>query len=163
VYYITGKAATLIASSLLHTYSSSPLHPQQWEVEARQFYETSLARAQFEAKYIAEGVYASFPGWVLDSPDIVSPAICRHNYLSKDPEYANVNGVIYLMVLVPCVLIIVLSCPWDDMLLWKWLLGQERAGRWADQAVSGLEVLGWVVRRVVGRGWIALMMVWNRV
>jgi hypothetical protein len=156
IYQTTSQAEALNASSLLYTYTSSPLYPKQWEVEARQFFETSLARAQFTASYVAQGTYSTFPGWVKTLPNIISPKICHHNYLSNDPNFANINGIIYLMVLVPCLFIIVLSCPWDETLLWEWLLGQDRAGRWAEWAVSRTQALGRAMGILVERSWKGL-------
>jgi hypothetical protein len=136
------QATALNASSLQNSDVSLPVHPHQWEIEARQMFETALARAQFEARYMSLGTYADFEGWTKTSPNIVSPAICRHNYLSNQPGYANVNGTIYLMILIPCLIIIVLSCPCSDVLLWEWLLGRQRAGRWADALVSFCQAVG---------------------
>ena len=156
IYQTISHAEALNTSSLLYTYTSSPLYPKQWEVEARQFFETSLARAQFETSYMAQGTYAAFPGWVMTSPNIISPKICHHIYLSNDPNFSNINGVIYLMVLVPCILVIVLSCPLDEKLLWEWLLGPDRAGRWAESAVMSSQALGKAMQILAVRSWKGL-------
>ena len=151
------QGAALNASSLLSTHASLPLHPKQWEVEARQLFEISLARAQFEPSYMARGTYASYPGWTMTSPDIVSPKLCQHAYITNDPDFSNINGTVYLMILIPCLVVIVLSCPWNDGLLWESLLGQERAERLSHRASSRARASGALLIKFLGWGWDRLV------
>ena len=91
---------------------------------------------------MADGTYASYPGYTKTSVDIVSPKICHHAYLTNNPEFSSINGIIYYMIQIPCLVIIVLSCPCDEVLLWEWLLGEDRAQRWTKRALSATHALG---------------------
>jgi hypothetical protein len=149
--------AALNASSLLSTALSLPLQPKQWEVEVRQMFETSLARAQFEASYLAHGTYASYPGWHKPwAGENISQKMCDHVYLANDPNFSNINGTAYLIILIPCLIVIVLSCPCDQMLLWEWVLGEERARRWAKGAIFLLQTLTRVLNAAVPWVWYGL-------
>lgn len=84
------------------------LEPDQWKIEARQLFEASLARAQFETRNMALGLYAGLPNYIRSN---MSREICRETYLVDAPGYTNVFAAPWLMVFLSSLLITVASFP----------------------------------------------------
>ena len=74
--------------TLVRGWESLPLAKEQWKVEARQLFETSLARIQIDARNIAQGTAASYPG--LQKLD-ADPAVCDDTFLFLSQGWQNVN------------------------------------------------------------------------
>jgi len=113
----------LNASSRISGFTSLPLAREQWKVEARRMFAASLARAQFQARDIARGVYAEYPGYQKMDTD---PAMCQRTYIFRAEGWSNVMAVWYLSLLIPSVIILVGALPavWNDekeMQIWEYL------------------------------------------
>lgn len=76
----------LAAQKLVHGLESLPIAREQWKVEVKQLFETSLARIQIDARNIAQGTAASFPGLQKVEAD---SAICRENFPIHEPRMAE--------------------------------------------------------------------------
>jgi hypothetical protein len=102
-------AAALNASSLTPPNGFFGLIAEdQWKIEARQLFEASLARAQFETRNMALGLYAGFPNYVKSN---MSEEICRETYLVDAPGYTNVYAAPWLAIFVISLIIIVATFP----------------------------------------------------
>lgn len=109
----------LAAQKLVHGWESLPLAKEQWKVEAKQLFETSLARIQIDAWNIAQGTAASYPG--LQRLEVES-AVCDGTFLFMSQGWQNVNvtGSIWIGVL--AVIFVVLAMPlYDGRLFVQWL------------------------------------------
>ena len=104
-------AAGLNATSRISMSTSLPLAREQWKVEATQLFETSLARASFEARNIALGLYAKYPGYVRQN---VSRAMCDRTYVYQTPGWSSINGMWYLIILIPSTLVILAAFPVNE-------------------------------------------------
>lgn len=113
----------LAAQKLVRGWESLPLAKEQWKVEARQLFETSLARIQVDARNIAQGTAASYPG--LQKLD-ADPAICDDTFLFMSQGWQNVNVTGSIWILVLSFVFVVLALPLndpDDRLFVQWLGG----------------------------------------
>lgn len=113
----------LAAQKLVRGWQSLPLAKEQWKVEAQQLFETSLTRIQIDARNIAQGTAASYPG--LRKLE-VEPAVCDGTFLfvSRGWQNVNVTGSFWIGVL--SIIFMVLAFPLndpDDRLLVQWLWG----------------------------------------
>jgi len=103
--------SALNASDRLSGFTSLPLATEQWKVEAERLFETSLARTQIDARNIARGVMASYPGYVKSNN--TAPEMCKNTYLFISQGWTNVNLAWSLLILIPSCLIILLAIPTD--------------------------------------------------
>ncbi|MCJ1415593.1 hypothetical protein MMC32_001925 [Xylographa parallela] len=98
-------------------YLSLPLAEEQWKAEAKQLFETSLARIQLNVKAIARGELAKYPGLAkvgaLTMTDGDPVDICDGTYLFNGNGYTNINFVPWLLVLVFCCMVIVFAVPFN--------------------------------------------------
>ena len=100
--------AGLNATSRISMSTSLPLAKEQWKVEVTRLFETSLARASFEARNVALGLYAKYPGYVRQNVD---RAMCDRTYVYQAPGWSSINGMWYLILLFPSTIVIVLAFP----------------------------------------------------
>jgi len=109
----------LAAQKLVRGWESLPLAKEQWKVEAKQLFETSLARIQIDARNIAQGTAASYPG--LQKLD-VDPAVCDDTFLFMSQGWQNVNVTGSIWIGVFAFIFVVLAIPfYDGRLLVQWL------------------------------------------
>ena len=142
-------ANALDATERIVSFTSLPLAPEQWKVEAIRLFETSLARNQIDARNIARGVLADVPGYIRVS---TPPEMCQDTYLFISQGWTNVSKTLYLIILVPSVVILVLAIPISrDRMLPEWFLGH-----WA----MFLAAVAVYVAIIVGSG---LKKAWNKV
>jgi hypothetical protein len=129
----------LNASDLISGFISLPLETEQWKVEATRIFETSLARTQIDARNIARGVMAHYKGYIRMND---TPAQMCQVYLFRAQGLVNVNIVVSLMVLVPCVLTVVLAFPTfgEDILLETIL--RDSARPFGYYAICGILKIG---------------------
>ena len=114
----------LDASERLSGFTSLPLSPEQWKVEAKKLFETSLARAQIDARNIARGVMAEYPGYV--KANNTPPEMCQGTYLFISQGWTNVNSVISMLIVIPSVTFVILAFPSfteDEIVLEQLLCG----------------------------------------
>ena len=110
----------LAAQKLVRGWESLPLAKEQWRVEAKQLFETSLARIQIDARNIAQGTGASYPG--LQKLE-VEPAVCDNTFqfMSQGWQNVNVTGSIWIVVLAFIFVVLAIPLPDDDRLFVQWL------------------------------------------
>jgi hypothetical protein len=98
-------------------YLSLPLAEEQWKVEAKQLFETSLARIQLNVKAIARGELAKYPGLAKVGALIMTEGdpvdICDRTHLFNGNGYTNINFVPWLLVLVFSCMVIVFAVPFN--------------------------------------------------
>jgi hypothetical protein len=129
------------------------LTPGQWKIEARQLFEASLARAQFETRNMALGLYAGIPSYIKSN---ISSEICHEMYLVNAPGYTNIFAAPWLGIFVVSLLIIVATFPTgtreDEKLLFE-RLPEPILQHLADLCVvlvhATTKVLEWVLRSMV--------------
>jgi hypothetical protein len=81
--------AALNANSKLYVYQSEPLAAEQWKVEAKQLFATSLVRIQIDLRDNMRGAAANEPGFVDLLPDEWR-GVCEL-YKSKTPGWMNIS------------------------------------------------------------------------
>jgi len=114
-------SGALDAQARVSGFVSLPLAPQQWKVEVIHFFETSLARMQIDARNIARGVPASYPGYVKRSK--LPPQMCEGTYLFVSQGYTNVNQTVSLIILILGVVIVICAVPvTNDRMLFELVL-----------------------------------------
>ena len=99
----------LVAQKLVRGWQSLPVAPEHWKVEAKQLFETSLARIQIDARNIAQGTAASYPG--LQKVEAVDPAICENTFIFISQGWQNVNVAGSISILVFYFVGVVLAIP----------------------------------------------------
>jgi hypothetical protein len=102
------RADTLIDRNLKQ---SRPLDPEQWKLEVRQIFETSLLRSQLEALNIANGVGAHESGYhdLYDGTPVKS-SICGTDMVKvKAPSHKSVSVRGVVLILAACLIIFILS------------------------------------------------------
>ena len=87
--------SALLAQQNISHYTSLPLASNQWELEARQFFATSLARIQYNARGIASGEDHERSGYVDNTPDEAKGRLCGL-YKFKTPNHTNISLVGFL-------------------------------------------------------------------
>ncbi|RDW56464.1 hypothetical protein BP6252_14147 [Coleophoma cylindrospora] len=127
--------------------------PDQWKIEARQLFEASLARAQFETRNMALGLYAGLPNYVKSN---MSPEICREAYLVNAPGYTNIFAAPWVAIFVICSLIVVATFPTgtreDEKLLFERLpdsMVQPLANLCVVIVHATTNALDWILRSTV--------------
>ena len=100
--------SALDATARITDLTSLPLHPEQWKVEVTLLFETLLARTAFNARAIARGTSANHPNYTRQN---VTRDMCDRTYLFDAPGWKNVNGMWYLVILIPCSLIVIAAIP----------------------------------------------------
>jgi len=90
---------------------SLPLAKEQWKAEAQQLFETSLARIQIDARNIAQGTAASYPGLQKLEAD---PAVCYQTFLFLSQGWQNVNVTGSIWIVVLAIVFVVLAIPLTD-------------------------------------------------
>ena len=80
----------LLAQERISHSRSQPLSDDHWEAEAKQLFETSLARAQFDAWGIAVGENREQPGYIEVTPDEGKGRLCGL-YKFNSVGYTNIN------------------------------------------------------------------------
>ena len=98
----------LLAQESVSQFVSLPLPSNQWQLEARQLFATSLARIQYDALGIATGEDRQRPGYVEVTPDEASGSLCGI-YKFKSPDYTNINLVAFIGLNLLAIAIIILS------------------------------------------------------
>lgn len=107
--------SALDAQSRVSNFISMDMPDNQWEIEVEHFFRISLARIQINARNIARGVFAKYDGWHKASNNAT---ICADNYHFQAQGWTNVNYVVSLLILIPCVILIVLAIPSGEEELW---------------------------------------------
>ena len=102
--------SALLAQKRISHYTSRPLAPNQWELEASHFFATSLARIQYNAWGIASGEDNERPGYKDNTPDEAKGRLCDL-YKFKTPDHTNVSLVGFLGYILLAIVIYFLS--WD--------------------------------------------------
>jgi hypothetical protein len=108
------KAATLIDREFK---TSTPLDPEQWKLEVRQIFETSLLRSQLELVDIAGGVGAEEPGFkniLADSP--VLPRTCDMVKV-KASGHKSVSVWAIVLTMACCLVVALLSINPEEKLV----------------------------------------------
>ena len=156
-------ASALDAQQRITGFSSLPLAQQQWKVEATQLFETSLTRIQLDAKNIARGVLADYPGY-RKMPTKAN--ICENTYLFMSDGWVNVNRSVSLAILIPCLVIVVFAIPInsEQLVMPDLIFGFHAEGfavgtvgifdtlgkniKWVfEKTVNGIKWLWWAVKR----------------
>lgn len=126
------------------------LAPDQWKIEARQLFEASLARAQFETRNMALGLYAGLPNYVKSN---MSSEICREAYLVDAPGYTNIHATPFLTIFVISTLIIVVTFQTgtreNEKLLFERLLPDSIVRRLANFCVVAIHATTHVLDRIL--------------
>jgi len=117
----TRSADALDAQKHLANKYSFPLPAEQWKVEVKQLFKTSLARIQIQARDIARGAAAHREGYYKIDLDL-DANMCDNTYLFNSEGYQNVNFVGYWAIFGICGIIILLAIPSDDKKLWPEML-----------------------------------------
>jgi len=122
--YRLGSA--LLAQKLVKGWTSLPLFvtPMQWMIEAEHLFATSIARIMIDARNIAQGAGAAYPGLKklvkVNSTDgeLASAAMCDRTFLFRSEGWLNVNVTGSVWILALCTLFILLAIPFpNDKLL----------------------------------------------
>jgi len=98
----------LLAQQKVSQFISRPLRDNHWETEARQLFETSLARIQFDAWGIARGEDRKQSGYVEVTPDEGKGKLC-HLYKFNSTGHTNVNLGAFIGLLLAPFMILFLS------------------------------------------------------
>lgn len=124
----------LLAQEKVSQSISTPLVPNQWEIEATQLFMTSLARIQFDAWNIATGEGRERPGYVEVTPVQGRGKLCRL-YKFRTTNYTNVNLIAFLFFITLALVIWVVS--WE-------------AVSWEEQgtATSNILAIGAIATRI---------------
>lgn len=99
--------AALDASSKLYVYQSEPLATEQWKVEAKQLFATSLARIQIDLRDNMRGAAANEPGFVDLLPDEWR-GVCDL-YKFKAPGWMNIRVWAFVCAIVGSVVVFILT------------------------------------------------------
>jgi hypothetical protein len=112
----------LDASERLSGFTSLPLSPEQWKVEAKKLFEPSLARTQIDARNIARRVLAKYPGYVKANHTI--PEMCQETWIFISQGWTNINFVISMFIVIPSASFVLLAFPTvaKDEIVLEWLL-----------------------------------------
>jgi hypothetical protein len=87
----------LLAQEFVSGFRSLPIQRNHWELEARQLFETSLARIQFDAWGIASGEDSDKPGYIDLTPPKAQGRLCDI-YKFKPTGKANLNVSVFLIL-----------------------------------------------------------------
>lgn len=110
----------LAAQKLVHGWQSLPLAKEQWKVEARQLFETSPARIQIQARNVAFGAGARYPG-LLKLPS-TEPELCHGTFMFESQRWQNINVTGSVWVLVCSLIFLLLAVPIpEERLAVQWL------------------------------------------
>jgi hypothetical protein len=104
-------AAALNAQSRIVAFKSLPLATEQWKVEAELLFKTSLARIQVEARNIARGTGANYPGYAKQNR---SQEFCQGVYMFRAEGWQNLNFWGWFVILLLSTVIIIAAIPIDD-------------------------------------------------
>ena len=146
-------SSALLAQSRIDGWTSLPLEKEQWKTEVTQMFETALARAQFNARNIARGAFAKYPGYIKRN---ATGAMCDCTYLFHAPGWKNIRLTWYLIVLVPCGCIVLAAVPInlagkdeEERLAFGilWFGGEELVSYWM---VAGLDEFFKIVHKILG-------------
>lgn len=92
--------AAFLAQQKVSQFISTPLAPNQWELETSQLFAASLARIQYDAWGIATGEDRERPGYVEVTPDEGRGRLCgRYKFKSAENTNVNLLGFVGLMLL----------------------------------------------------------------
>lgn len=100
----------LLAQEMISQSTSRPLARNQWQLEAKQMFATSLARIQYDTRKIALGVDSDHPQYVEETPDEARDRLCGI-YKFKTPKYNNINLKAFIGLILLSFAIFVLSLP----------------------------------------------------
>lgn len=109
VTWLRSGNALNASSRVLGAFSGSlPLPEDHWKLEARQWFETSLANAQFEARRVGLGLDAADP-WYERVGD--GGSMCDYLFLVNAAGYMNVYLAPWLTIFIISLFIIVITFP----------------------------------------------------
>ena len=100
--------SALLAQQKIGQYVSMPLSNRQWELEAEQFYKTSLARLQFDAFAIASAEDSEREGYTDWTPDEIKGNLYGI-YKRPGTDYTNISLVGFLGYILLAIMITILS------------------------------------------------------
>ncbi|KAL8648976.1 MAG: hypothetical protein Q9210_004675 [Variospora velana] len=144
------RGLRLDAASKISKSTSGPLDKEQWKVEARQLFETSLARINVEARNIATGVYTKYDDALKMHMD---KSMCDRTYLYRVQGWESVNALWFLVALVPTCFIIISAWPietdGEEILLIERLCG-DRTEWLAYLLALGFANVGKMVAALLG-------------
>lgn len=142
-------ASALDAQRLLMGFISLPLAEEQWKVEATQLWETSLARDQVDARNIARGVMARYPGFRKMGID---ESMCENTYLFRSEGWTNVNKTVSLLILIPSLVIVFFGIPIDPTDPERLVMPDLILGRSAER--FAVAVMAWFVAAGQTIAWV---------
>lgn len=100
--------SALLAQESVSQSVSIPLPENQWEIEARQLFATSLARIQYDAWGIARGEGRGQPGYIEVTPDEGRDKLCSF-YKFRSTGYTNMNLIGLISLPLMALVIFILS------------------------------------------------------
>jgi hypothetical protein len=154
--FSTRTNAALDAQARIAGFASMPLAPNQWKVEVEKLFATSLARIQMEARNIARGVGARYPGSVKANQ---SADFCLPLYMfNAGGGFVNISYVVIVIVFAISMLLVFCALPVDEERLFyevleRWLLWLINRLRdvwrsvWSFIAATG-RTLGWLCQAI---------------
>ncbi len=128
----------LLAQESISQSISTPLNPNQWEVEASQLFATSLARIQYDARQIATGEDREKPGYIEVTPDEAKGFLCGL-YKFRSADYTNVNLAAFIGLILLALAIFLLSL--DASAIGLITASRESASSPPKQLVIGIVVV----------------------
>lgn len=110
----------LVAQESVGDFESLALDPNQWIIEAQALYNTSLARIQFDALDIDQGVGHEKGSYKLDTPDWARDKLCGMYRFQLTKGYTNINvlATVFIFALVLLLIALAQQTCWefdDDM------------------------------------------------
>ena len=140
----------LLARKLVKGRLSMALAEEQWKEEARNLFETSLARIQLDIKLMAFGTFVAYKG--MRRVPGQDESICGQTFLFHSREAQSINLSSLIWITVVSSIIIILAVPLrDDGLLAEWLwTALGRCGLFIKQSSHDLVVKR--IGKIYGRG-----------
>lgn len=105
------KGTGLAASKLLQSGYSYKIAKEQWKEEARQLFETSLARILISARDFAQGAGAKYG---LQRNEKGRAEFCDNNFLFKSQGWRNIHTAGSVWTLLCSVAVVLMAVPLDD-------------------------------------------------
>lgn len=116
--------AALLAQQKISGYFTSGLDPEQWKVEARALFATSLARVQWDLWSIATGEDVGVPGYKDYTADQAKGRLCRL-YKFRKRGFVNIHVAWFWLIITLCSIICILRMPMS-WVPWSHKAGQDQ-------------------------------------
>lgn len=111
------RAEALDSTAYLVGSASSLLPKEQWKVEARQLFETSLARIQINARNIARGPQSGYTQYLIDIMHPKDKGMC-YMYKFNSTGWSNISVSGFLGALGAGLAVFIIGIPKEDGQLW---------------------------------------------